>query len=70
MSDEDDAVDPNPRVVMRTSAANGFDGNEVKVEVEGGDDDTIDDVEDVAKRRFDQAVDATGVDDTDRVGYQ
>jgi len=70
MSGEDDAVDPNPRVVMRTSAANGFDGNEVKVEVEGGDDDTIDDVEDAAKRRFDQAVDAIGVDDTDRPGYQ
>jgi hypothetical protein len=55
---------------MRTSAANGFDGTETEVTVEGGTDDTIDDVERAAEARFDQAVASTDVDHTTPPEYQ
>jgi len=71
MSDEDDEpVENQARVYMRTSAANGFDGNEVEVTVEGGPGDTVDDVEEVAEERFEQAVDRTGCDDTNHKGFE
>ena len=50
MSDNgDDPVETNQaRIYMRTSAANGFDGNEVEITVEGGEGEEVDDIEDVA----------------------
>ena len=59
-----------PRIYMRTSAANGFDGNEVEVTVEGGEGETVDDIADEARRRFDQAVASTGCEDSPRPEYQ
>lgn len=72
MSDngDDDPATNQARIYMRTSAANGFDGNEVEVTVEGGEGEDVDDIEDVAERRFEQAVEATGCEDTNRPGYQ
>lgn len=67
---DDDPATNQARIYMRTSAANGFDGNEVEVTVEGGEGEVVDDIEDVAERRFEQAVEATGCDDTNRPGYQ
>ena len=59
--DEGEAGTNQPRIHMSTGASDGFsDGNKsVTVTVEGGEGETTDDIEDVAKRRFNQAVDAT-----------
>lgn len=72
MSDNGDDEPPTnqPRVYMRTSAANGFDGNEVEVTVEGGEGETVDDIEAVAERRFEQAVESTGCDGANQPGYE
>jgi len=72
MSDtgDDDPPTNQARIYMRTSAANGFDGNEVEVTVEGGEGETVDDIADEAEDRFEQAVEATGCDKTNRKGYQ
>lgn len=71
MSDDDGEPATNQaRIYMRTSAANGFDGNEVEITVEGGEGEDVDDIEDVAERRFEQAVESTGCDDSNRPGYQ
>ena len=51
----DDEPEPTPRVYMSRSKGDGLGGGEVTVEVEGGADDTVDDIEDVAERRFEQA---------------
>lgn len=55
---------------MRTSAANGFDGREVEVTVEGGEGETVADLEAIAERRFDQAVENAGYDETDPPEFQ
>lgn len=70
MSDNGDEPEPQPRIYMRTSAANGFDGNEVEVTVEGRPDDDLDDLAEVARERFDHAVECTGTYESDRPGYQ
>lgn len=78
MSDDDsngdngESEDRQARVKLRTRSADGFDDGhaEVTVEVEGGPEDDVDDVDAVAKERFDQAVDASGDTDTDGRGYE
>lgn len=70
MSDNDEPKSNQARIYMRTSAANGFDGNEVEVTVEGGEGEDVDDIADEAERRFEQAVESTGCEDTNRPGYQ
>jgi len=72
MSDNGDDEPPTnqARIYMRTSAANGFDGNEVEVTVEAGEGETVDDIEAVAEERFEQAVESTGCEDTNRPEYQ
>lgn len=67
--DEEPATN-QARIYMRTSAANGFDGNEVEVTVEGGEGESVEDIEDVAERRFEQAVEGSGCEDTNRPEYQ
>lgn len=59
--DEGDDGTNQPRIHMSIGASDGFsDGNKsVNVTVEGGEGETTDDIEDVAERRFNQAVDAT-----------
>ena len=57
-------------IYMRTSAANGFDGNEVEVHVRGGEGEEVDDIEDIAQRRFKQAVNNTECDESDIREYQ
>jgi len=72
MSENGDDEPPTnqARVYMRTSAANGFDGNEVEVTVEGGEGETVDDIADEAERRFEQAVESTGTEQSSRPEYQ
>ena len=72
MGDNGDDEPPSnqARIYMRTSAANGFDGNEVEITVEGGEGETVDDLEDVAERRFDQACRNASTDETHRPEYQ
>ena len=71
MSDDSDDVQENQaRIYMRTSAANGLNGNEVEITVEGGDGETTDDIEDTAKERFRQAVEAADVDEHNAREYQ
>ena len=71
MSDDSDDVQENQaRIYMRTSAANGHNGNEVEITVEGGDGETTDDIEDTAKERFQQAVEAADVDEHNAREYQ
>ena len=72
MGDNGDEEPPSnqARIYMRTSAANGFDGNEVEVTVEGGEGEDVDDIADEAERRFEQAVESTGTEKTDRPEYQ
>jgi len=70
MSDEECPTENQARIRMKTSAANGFDGAEVEVVVEGGESETVSDIEDAAKRRFAQAVDANDVEHSNRPGYQ
>lgn len=72
MTDDDEcSCETNQaRIYMRTSAANGFDGNEVEITVEGGEGEDVADVEDVAERRFEQAVDSTGCEGSQRRGYE
>ena len=72
MGDNDDEpVETNQaRIYMRTSAANGFDGNEVEITVEGGEGETVEDIADEAERRFDQAVESTGCKESRRREYQ
>ena len=64
----DEEAEPTPRVYMSRSEADGFDGGEVVVEVEGGVGDTVEDVEEAAARRFEQAAatDDTEADKTDK----
>ena len=72
MSDDDgdDVQENQARIYMRTSAANGLNGNEVEITVEGGDGETTDDIEDTAKERFQQAVKAADVDEHNAREYQ
>jgi len=68
--DSDDVQENQARIYMRTSAANGLNGNEVEITVEGGDGETTDDIEDTAKERFQQAVEAADVDEHNAREYQ
>lgn len=69
--DENGDVETNQaRINMRTSAANGFDGNEVEVTVEGGEGETVEDIAEEAKARFAQAVESTGTHETPLRQYQ
>jgi hypothetical protein len=68
--DEDDAPENQARVYMRTSAANGFDGNEVEVTVEGGPGESVSDIADEAEERFEQAVELTGCAESEVREYQ
>ena len=71
MSDDDKPQTNQASVYMRTSAANGFDGNEVEVHVEGGEGETVDDIQNSAEERFEQAVESTGCErETRRREYQ
>jgi len=65
MSDNDETVDQTnqARIYMRTSAANGLNGNEAEVTVEGGEGEDVEDIADVAEERFEQAVEAADVED-------
>ena len=68
MSQENEEEKSNQaRIYMRTSAANGLNGNEVEVTVEGGEGE---DVEDIARERFNQAVQSTDVEESDPREYQ
>jgi hypothetical protein len=72
MSDDEngDTDENQARVYMRTSAANGFDGNEVEVTVEGGAGETVSDIADEAEERFEQAVESTGCTESEVREYQ
>lgn len=70
MTDDEEPPENQATVVMKTSAANGFDGNEVRVVAKGGPGDSIDDVNTVAKQRFEHAVMRTGTDDYEPQGYE
>lgn len=72
MSDNDDEPPTNQaRVYIRTSSANGFDGHEVEVTVEGAEDDDVDDVNAVAEERFADAVERSANEEpTTRPEYQ
>ena len=70
MSEEQPQQSNQARIYMRTSAANGFDGNEAEITVEGGEGETVDDIKETAREQFTQAVDATGADtETNRREY-
>lgn len=70
MSDEEDELTNQPRIHMRTSAANGLNGNEVEITVEGGEGEKVEDIEDVARKRFNQAVISTDVESCRQPEYQ
>jgi len=72
MSDDDNGVNETnqARVYMRTGAANGFDGMDVEVEVCGGEGEEVKDIEDIAERRFAQAVENASCDESDIREYQ
>ena len=67
--DNGDETTNQARIHMRTSAADGMNGNDVEVTVEGGEDETIDDISDVARKRFNQAAIAADVDEDERREY-
>lgn len=68
--DCEEAPSNQARIYMRTSAANGLDGNEVEITVEGGESDDVEDIEETAKRRFEQAVEGAECDDVEAREYQ
>ena len=68
--DDDGETTNQARIYMRTSAADGMNGNDVEVTVEGGEGETIGDINDVARDRFEQAVEESDVDDDDRPELQ
>lgn len=70
MSDEEEQPSNQARIYMRTSAANGLNGNEVEVTVEGGEGEEVEDIEEIAKERFNQAVQAADVEDSAPREYQ
>ena len=71
MSQEDEEGRSNQaRIYMRTSTANGLNGNEVEVTVEGGEGEDVEDIEDIARERFNQAVQSTDVEGSDPREYQ
>lgn len=51
--------------VSAKTSSSDFDGTEVEVDVVGAPDDSVDDVNDVAAERFEDAVDRATTDDDD-----
>lgn len=70
MTDDGDDMGSCPSVTMSAESVAGLDGRGVTVEVDGGDDDTVDDVSEVAAERFRQAVASTEATDTSPRGYE
>lgn len=72
MSDNnDDEKSTNQAVIrMETDAADGLNGNRVKVVVCGGEGETSEDITDIAEERFEQAVKSVSVREHDAREYQ
>jgi hypothetical protein len=70
MGDDEVPQTNQARIHMRSSAIDGFDGDEVEVTVEGGEGESVSDIEDAAARRFAQAVESASPDSEPERGYE